>query len=201
VIQEISALPAGTSAPNTVLTEHAVRSLHLPVTTDGWLITTPQPPTAAQISAARAAAAAAGMKLETRNSVPSSATITNWTAGFGIVLGLGILAMAIGLLRSETAGSVQTLTATGAGGLTRRTLTAVTAGTLALLAALLGTAAAYLGAVAFSWGNPLDGLSELAGVPVWDLLFIVIGMPLLAALAGWLLAGREPAVIARRPLE
>ena len=29
VIQEVSALPAGTSAPNTVITEHAIRTLGL----------------------------------------------------------------------------------------------------------------------------------------------------------------------------
>ena len=45
VIQGVSALPSGTSAPNTVITEHAVAALHLKpsVTTDGWLIQTPQP--------------------------------------------------------------------------------------------------------------------------------------------------------------
>ena len=55
VIQEISALPSGTSAPNTVFTEHAVRTLHLTGTGSpvGWLIQTPNPPTAAQITNAR----------------------------------------------------------------------------------------------------------------------------------------------------
>ena len=40
-IQEVSALPSGTSAPNTVITEHAVRQFHLTITTAGWLIQTP----------------------------------------------------------------------------------------------------------------------------------------------------------------
>ena len=46
VIQEVSALPSGTSAPNTVITEHAVRTLHLqtgPETVAGWLIQTAEP--------------------------------------------------------------------------------------------------------------------------------------------------------------
>jgi hypothetical protein len=30
---------------------------------------------------------------------------------------------------------------------------------------------------------------------------ILVGLPAVAALAGWLLAGREPPVLARRPLE
>ena len=80
VIQEVSALPSGTSAPNTVLTEHAIRTLHLQasVSADGWLIQTPSPPTATQITNARLAAAAAGLTIETKNSIPSVAVIINW---------------------------------------------------------------------------------------------------------------------------
>ena len=104
VIQEVSALPAGTSAPNTVLTEHAIRTLGLQrgISTAGWLIQMPNPPTAGQITNARLAAAAAGMSIETRNSIPTSASIINWATAFGIVLALGILAMSVGLIRSET---------------------------------------------------------------------------------------------------
>ena len=40
MIQEVSALPSGTSAPNTVITEHAVRQLHLTTSTTGWLFLT-----------------------------------------------------------------------------------------------------------------------------------------------------------------
>jgi putative ABC transport system permease protein len=40
VIQEVSALPSGTSAPNTVITEHAVRQLGLQTGISGWLILT-----------------------------------------------------------------------------------------------------------------------------------------------------------------
>jgi putative ABC transport system permease protein len=36
---------------------------------------------------------------------------------------------------------------------------------------------------------------------VTNLLVILIGMPLAAVVAGWLLAGREPLAIARQPLE
>jgi hypothetical protein len=38
-------------------------------------------------------------------------------------------------------------------------------------------------------------------VPTTSLLFILVGMPLAAAVAGWLLAGREPDAIAHQPLE
>jgi putative ABC transport system permease protein len=201
VIQEVSGLPSGTSAPNTVITEHAIRQLHLQSSVSGWLIQTPHPPTAAQISNARLAASAAGMTIETKNSIPTTATILNWATVFGIALALGILAMSVGLIRSETASDLRTLSATGASSSTRRLLTAVTAGALGLLGAVLGTAAAYVGAVAYARGNSNDGLSSLQYVPVANLLVILVGMPLLATAIGWLLAGREPQVISRQPLE
>ena len=203
VIQEVSALPSGTSAPNTVITEHAIAALHLrsSVTADGWLIQAPSPPTAAQITNARLAAAAAGLTIETRNSIPSVGVIIDWATVFGIVLALGILAMTLGLIRSETAGDLRTLAATGASGWTRRMLTAVTAGALGLAGAVLGTVAAYTAAIGYAWDNKLDGLSELTSVPTTSLLLILVGMPLAAAVAGWLLAGREPAAIAHQPME
>jgi putative ABC transport system permease protein len=201
VIEEESSLPSGTSAPNTVITEHAVRELGLQPSISGWLIQAPHPLTAAQITSARLTAAAKGMTIETKSSVPSLAEINNWATVFGIALALGILAMSIGLIRSETASDLRTLAATGAGSSTRRTITAVTAGALALAGAVLGTAAAYLGAIAYSWDNKLDGLGSLTNVPIRNLLLIIVGMPLIAAAASWLLAGREPSAIARQPLE
>ena len=201
VIQEVGALPSGTSAPNTVITEHAIHTLGLHPSAAGWLIQAPHNPTAAQITDARLTAGAAGMTIESKSSTPSSAEILNWATVFGIALALGILAMSIGLIRSETARDLRTLTATGAGSLTRRELTAATAFALALAGAVLGTVAAYVAAIGYAWGNPLDGLSELSNVPTTNLLFILVGMPLVAAVIGWLLAGREPSAISRQPLE
>ncbi len=201
VIQEVGALPSGTSAPNTLITEGAVRRLGLPATTSGWLVVAPHDPTAAQITNARLTAAGAGLTIETKNSAPSSSEIINWATVFGIALALGILAMSVGLIRSEAARDLRTLAATGAASSTRRTLTAATAGGLALLGAVLGTAAAYVGAIAYSWDNKLDGLSSLTSVPVTNLLIILVGMPLAAAVIGWLLAGREPPAIAHQPIE
>ena len=86
-----------------MITEHAVRQLHLTISTAGWLIQTPDSLTASQISAAQHAAAAAGLTVETRDSIPTSAEILNAATVFGILLALGILAMSVGLLRSETA--------------------------------------------------------------------------------------------------
>jgi putative ABC transport system permease protein len=200
-IQEVSALPSGTSAPNTVITEHAVRQFHLATTTAGWLIQTPDSLTAGQISAAQHAAAAAGLTVETRNSIPTSAEILDVATVFGILLALGILAMSLGLLRSETASDLRVLTATGAGSTARRAISAATAGALALTGAVVGTAAGYIAAIGFFRTNQLDTLSSLTSIPVSNLLLILVGMPLVAVIGGWLLAGREPNAIGRRPLE
>ena len=202
VLQTVNALPPGTSAPNTVITEHAVRALHLKPITAGWLIQTPQPLTATQIHDVRLTAAAANMTVETRSSVPSLAQIINTATAFGILLALGILAMSVGLIRSETASELRTLTATGASSRTRRNLTAATAGALALLGAVLGTAAGYIAAFAWFRDSSLNGgAAALTSVPTANLLVILVGMPLVAAIGGWLLAGREPRGLAHQPME
>jgi len=122
---------------------------------------------------------------------------------FAIALALGILAMSIGLIRSEMASELRTLTATGASSFVRRSLAAVTAGGLAFLGALLGTIAAYVGLFGWFRTNALEGgLSDIIDhVPWHNLFLIVIAMPVLASLVGWLLAGRQPEGIARRPTE
>ncbi len=198
LIQEESSLPAGTSAPNTVITEYAVHKLGLSPITAGWLIQTAQPLSAAQISDAKSTASAAGLSIETKSSIPTSATITDWATIVGVLLALGILAMSIGLIRSETAGDLRIIIATGASSRTRRNLTASTAGALALVGALVGTATAYVAVIGFSRSNALDGLSSLTAVPVTNLLLVLIGMPVVAAGVGWLAAWREPKGVSRQ---
>jgi putative ABC transport system permease protein len=203
-IQEISQLPSGTSAPNTVVTQHAITTLHLQssVQTTGWLITVRSGLTPAQITTAQQlAAGASGMSVETRNSIPSLAQIIDTATIFGIVLALGILGMSVGLVRSEAARDLRTLTATGASGTTRRTITATTAGALGFTGAVIGIVGGYLAAIGFFRSNSLDGLSSLSSIPVTNLLMILVGMPLIATGLGWLLAGRDPGGIARQPLE
>ena len=84
---------------------------------------------------------------------------------------------ATGLIRSENAGDLRTLTATGATPGIRRTLTATTAEALALLGALLGIAGAYVVLAA----TYHDGLGYLSDVPVLYLVLAIIGVPLAAA--------------------
>ena len=203
-IQEVSQLPSGTSAPNTVITEHAITTLRLPssITTAGWLITVPNGLTAAQVARARQlAAGASGMSVETRNSIPSLAQIIDAATIFGIVLVLGILGMSVGLVRSEAARDLRTLTAVGAAPTTRRTITAATAGSLGFTGALIGIAGGYLAVIVFFRSNQPDGLSSLSSIPLTNLLVILVGMPLAAVVTGWLAAGREPAGMSRQPLE
>ncbi len=197
-MQSFSQLPSGTSAPNTVLTMQAVQRLKLQLIPDGWLIQTPRPLTAVQINAARQLALSAGATVETKSGALGLSQISDGATAAGILIALGVLAMTIGLIRSETAGDLRTLTAAGASARSRRNITGATAGALGALGALLGTAVAALTGVA--WAR--SSLSTTFGhIPVRDILIILVGLPLVAAVGGWLLAGREPPVISRQPLE
>ena len=201
VIEQVNQLPTGVSAPNTVFTESAIKRFGLSTSVAGWMIQTAKPLTPTQIADARAAAAGGDLTIETKNDEPTSSEVIDLSTLFGILLALGVLGLTVGLIRAETASDLRTLAATGASGRTRRTLTGATAGALALLGAVLGTVAGYVASIAwFSKSVLNDGLSSLSSVPVANLLFIVVGMPLVAAAVGWLLAGREPAGLAQQPL-
>ncbi len=190
-------LPTYSSAPDTLLTMHGLRHFGLKQAAAGWFMQTRSPLTKAQINSAQRIAAAAGITIETREKQSSNAGLRDGATAVGLLVALGVLAMTVGLIRSETANELRTLTATGATSTTRRTITAATAGALALLGALLGTFGAYVALIAWHRSD----LHPLKQVPWLDLVVIIVGLPLLAIAAGWLLAGREPASIAHQPLE
>jgi hypothetical protein len=78
VIEEIGALPSGVHAPNTVITEYAIKKFRLEntISVQAWLIQTAQSLTAAQVHDAQSAAAAAGnVSIESRNDEPTSAEL------------------------------------------------------------------------------------------------------------------------------
>jgi putative ABC transport system permease protein len=184
-------------APNSLVTEHLMQERGWVAARWGWLLEAPKALTADQRVAAREAAAATGLRIETRDRQDDLATLRTVATAVGALLALAIVAMTIGLLRGESVADLRTLTATGAGPGTRRALTASTAGTLAVLGITLGGGGAYVALVAAYRGD----LGRLAPLPVPHLLALAVGLPLVAAAAGWLLAGREPAGFARQSLE
>jgi len=196
--QTVSGLPGGTSAPNTVITEYAMSKYHLQPSLTGWLIQAPAPLTAAQISAARHLALAYEVTVETRSDAPTLGEFAAGATALGIVIAFGVLAASVGLIRSETARDLRTLTAAGASGATRRMITAATAAALGLLGAILGLAGAVIAVLAWAHSSPSAVFGD---VPLTDVLILLIGLPLTAAVAGWLLAGREPEAIPRQPLD
>jgi putative ABC transport system permease protein len=163
----------------------------------GWLVESSRPLTGDQIATARRVAADAGLTIEVRREDTSQAKTMAIATAAGAILALGILALTVGLIRSESAGDLRTLTAAGATSRIRRTLTATTAGALALLGAILGVAGAYVVLTALYH----DDLGYLSDVPVFYLVLAVVGVPLVATVAGWLVAGREPPAIARTVIE
>jgi putative ABC transport system permease protein len=198
VMETVSGLPSGTSAPNTVITEYAVSKYHMQTSLLAWLIQAPNGLTATQIDAVKRLALAYGVTIETKSNTPGLGEFADGGTALGIVIALGVLAASVGLIRSETARDLRTLTATGASGATRRMITAATAAGLGLLGAILGMAGAVIAGMAFAHSN----LSAVFGdLPVSNVLILLVGLPLIAAVGGWLLAGREPPMIARQPIE
>jgi putative ABC transport system permease protein len=94
------------------------------------------------------------VQVQTATCNPSLDDFTDGATALGIVIALSVLAMSVGLIRSQTAPDLRTLTAAGA-----------------------------------------------SGVPVTDIVILLIGLPMVAAIGGWLSAGREPPAVARQPIE
>jgi putative ABC transport system permease protein len=163
----------------------------------GWLMESSRPLTSDQVATARRSAADARLSIEVEQKENAIAKVMAIAIAAGGILALAILAMTVGLIRSESAGDLRTLTATGATSRIRRTLTATTAGALALLGALLGVGGAYVLLAAIYY----DDLGYLSHVPFTYLALAVLGVPLVASAAGWLVAGREPPTIARTVIE
>src|SRR5829696_1618230 len=185
------------SAPTSFITIDGLRRHGWKQVPSGWLVESSRPLTSEQIADARQLAADAGLTIELQREPTSHAELSAIATAAGALLALAILAMTVGLIRSEAAGDLRTLTAAGATSSVRRTLTAATAGGLALLGALLGVAGAYVVVTA----TYLDDLGYLARIPVLYLVLMVVGVPWAAIAAGWLLSGREPPAIARPAIE
>ena len=184
-----------TSLPNALLDPAQAGQIGLDVVPSGlWLIENSRPVDKADLDNAREIAALHGFRIETRDD-RSNLRMTRLAAGLaGLVLALGVLAATLGLIRGESANDVRTLTAAGARPSTRRGIAAVTAGTLAAVGAVLGIVSAYIGLVA-------AGVDHLMPIPWSDLAIIAVATPLLATVVAWMVGGKEPPAIARRPLD
>ncbi|WP_433202348.1 FtsX-like permease family protein [Dactylosporangium sp. CS-047395] len=196
VLQHVS-LPDFQSLPNVLLTQQGMAKLNLSTVPAGWLIDAPAKLTAAQVDHAQQTAAAAGLFVESRPTGADETRLAAWFTGAGIAVALGVLAMTVGLIRSETARDLRTLAAAGARRRTRRALTAATAGSLALTGAVIGIAGTYLAVLAWYHRE----LHWLGHPPLANLAALLVGLPLVAYLGGWLLTGREGRFIARQPLD
>jgi len=183
-----------TSLPDTLLTTDAARRLGLTPIRAGWLVESGQPITTTQLATARRVAADAGLTVEARTGQGAISTVRASATAGGLLVALAVLAMAVGLIRGEGAADLRTLTAAGATAGIRRTLTAATAAGLAVLGVLLGTVGAGLGLLAVYRND----LAVFGRIPVIYPLLFLVGVPLAAAAGGWLVAGRQPAQIARR---
>jgi putative ABC transport system permease protein len=189
--------PGYTSLPGSFITSESLAARGWEKARAMWLLETERPITDEQFTEASQMAAAAGITVEGRSDQANLRTLRTVATTSGIAIALGILAMTVGLLRSEATTDLRTLTATGAPRSIRRTLSAATTGILAVLGAVLGTAAAYIGFIARHSAE----LRSLIPIPFLHLSIIVIGLPLLAGLLAWLFAGREPTALARRVVD
>src|SRR3954451_23276895 len=195
--------PRYSSLPGALISLDALRDRGWQAAPSGrWLVQSTQPLTSAQLSSARQTAAQFGLDIESRDNQEGLASLRLGATTVGVLLALSVLAMTVGVIRSESAGgllrsespgALRTLTATGASSLTRRAITATTSGGLALLGVGLGIVGAYAALIA-------GRLKHLAPLPWSDLVLIAVVTPVAAAAIGWLFAGREPAAIARRPI-
>jgi putative ABC transport system permease protein len=181
------------SVPNTFITPEGLRRRGWEQVRAGWFIEADRALTGAEKTAARRLAVDAGLTMEVRDDQASIGQLQTGATAGGTLLALGVLAMTVGLIRSEAAGDLRTLAAAGASTTVRRTLTATTAGALALLGVVLGIVGAYLALVGAS-------VKDLDHVPVAHLVVLAVGVPVLAAVAGFVLAGRQPESLTRSPL-
>lgn len=179
-----------TSLPSSLITAQEMRERGWSTVPAGWLLAIDTPLTNDQIGAVTVAARNLGLNVETRDNQRGLIQLRTGATAVGMALALGILAMTVGLLRSEATGDLRTLTAAGATSSVRRALTAFTAAGLAALGVGLGAISASVGLAAAA--------NEVPTLPAVNLAAIAFGVPAIATIAGWLAAGREPDSIAGR---
>lgn len=183
--------PSYTSLPGSFISRAELDRLGLDTQRIGWLIDADHALTGDDLAQARGRAAGGDLLVEAQETNASLRDLRTWAAGVAAALALGIVAATVGLLRSDAARETRMLAAVGASSGLQRMLTAATAGGLALLGVVLGTAAAYLTLIT----GYHQQLGDLSPAPLRHLLLLVVGIPALAAAGGWLAGGRSPTVV------
>lgn len=188
---------AYTSLPQVLVSPTVAATHHWMAVRSGWLLQTPQPLTPEQLRAARTRAGAVGLAIEVRDPQTYLGLLRlTFTIG-GIAITLAVIAIALVLLRIQTASDQRVLTAVGAPSGARRKIAATTASVLAALGSVLGIVGAYITLIlAYS-----DTLHRLSNIPWTALTTIGLGIPVLALVTAWLTGGRQPPSINRPAIE
>ena len=184
--------PTFSSLPASFISDHAVRERSWDARTIGWLITAERPVTPEELTNLRDLGSREGFLVEAAE-MPRDLTSLRWGAtAAGVLAASLVLAMTVGLIRLEAARDIRVLAASGASRRMRRSVTAATAGGLAITGAILGTLGAY---VALGAGYVRDP-AALAAVPVGPLAVVVVGVPVVATAVSWAVA-RDPVALGR----
>ncbi|GAA1113806.1 FtsX-like permease family protein [Kitasatospora arboriphila] len=154
-----------------------------------WLPAAPTPEKAERRAAATVARLAPHATLEVeRGYRPTNSLIGVALSAFAAVVVLGAAVVATALAAADARRDRAVLTAIGARPRTRRTLAGLQAGLIALLGALLGTAAGAVPAFALlrsrAAGQPGAPVVHLADAPWPTIALLAVALPLLAALLG-----------------
>ena len=178
-------LEAGySSVPGTFITPGEVSRRGWGTARAGWLIEAEDPVTAEEFDGVRGLAAAAGLTAERRAQQGNLARARDAATGLALLASLALVAMTVGLLRTETRADRRILAAIGSSRRQQRDLAAATAGTLTVAATATGTGTAYLSLLAQSG----DQLTRLLPVPGAHLATLCLGLPLVAVTGSWALA-------------
>jgi putative ABC transport system permease protein len=189
--------PGYASAPTSLITERALHANGWTAAPAGWLLESAEPINEEIVDSLREAAGAAGLTVEVRDEQGELGVIRSAAVAVGVLVALGVLALSLALLRVEAQGDLRTLAATGAPRSTRRAINASRGAGLAAAGAVVGVTMAYGGLVA-GYGKDRSSLSH---VPLVELGLLLVGLPLLAFAASWLLSGRPSHALRRASIE
>lgn len=175
------------SAPRALLTHTGLAETGLEPVRAGWLLDLPGSVDSTTLADLRDVADDAGLFIERRDQRGGLTTVRTVATAVGVLLALSILALTIGLLRSDAPRDLRTLDACGATRRIRRSSTATTCAVLATVGAVLGTVATYIVLVVGYWPDA----GRLSTVPVANLTVVLIGLPVAASAMAWLVGGSE----------